>query len=498
MAAAACSGGETIEPPPPPVDEDAGPRDVGFHDGGFYDGGVRDAGEVEPDAGGRDGGPPRDGGITPRRCDLALSPIFGGGTSTTTLDGRLSVFVIDRIDGTPIVDEVVVVEAETDALSARTDGVGCVDFVDPALTGTVTVSAFSREHVYRSVVGLGRDAVTLRLTRPFTNPMPERPARVAGIVSGFEVLTASTAMRARVGIVEPIRTDVFRPPITQRPNGDFGANVAVVGGPTMANSIGYDVFVDARFTTGLVVYGGTSETMLELTHFGISTGLSLRPDDLETGRPAVISTPFDVPIAVRRGASTGFIERTMYAVARVPNGDLFVLNEVDDYDGDGITAMGPSLAGPMAGGGYGGISIEWQQSMDEGAFSIVVSPATTSTTVLIGNHPLPPVMTQGPRHLETTLTEEVADIVRADFEYQWQIVLIDPPVPPVVYVPAVPLGYEDRVPLGATIFVTGLGLDGVDLQDVAAADPYESDVPTRPDFARGIRRWVQRTTFWIP
>lgn len=495
-ALAACSGADVA------FDRDAGARDGGAPDqdarpadAGFADAGHVDAGDSR-DGGDRDGGPGRDGGGVPRRCPLGRAPIAGGGASVDALAGALEVFAIDRSTGAPVAEATVVIETSTGTVSGTTDGAGCAIFEDDRLRGAITLSVFSRAHIYRTLVGLDRDRVTLPLSR--VGVRIERPARILGIVDGFDVLTASTASRARVGVVEPARTDVFRYPIRQQPRGGgsrYSTNMAVVGGPTMANLVGYDILVDARYTNRLAVWGGTIEdTIFTPSHLGLSAAFALEPDEQRLGLPLTITNPLDTPVVVRHGASTGLLERTMVGAVFV-DGHLVELGRRDSrgVPAETLVVDAPSLVGPFAGASYGGVVTEWQQSQDAGAFSTVVAIAGTSTTVDVGPMPMLPTIATSSRAV-TTLLDDTNDYVRIDARGLWTIVVPDAASALTVTFPAVPADYADPIPGGVAIFVTGLKTPGLDLVDLAAADPYDDDRPQRPDFARAIRRWAQQSS----
>ncbi|MEQ9496565.1 MAG: hypothetical protein RIT81_06895 [Deltaproteobacteria bacterium] len=492
---AGCSG-ETVDPTP----RDAGDAGVSDEDAGFRDGGLPPDAGPPPDAGTedagvRDGGA-RDAGGVPRRCDRARAPIAGGGASTEPLAGELEVFLVDRATGEPVVQADVVVHVGTSSIADRTDGVGCVVFEDPVLTGTVSVSVFDTRYAYRTVMGFARDRITMPMFNVGAGAPAVRPGRVLGIVDGFDVLTSSTAARARVGVVEPIRTDVFRRVFTQPPRGGgapYRRNVAAVGGPSMANLIGYDVLVDARFTSGLVVWGGTEDANERLfTHLGISTGLTLEPDEIEMGRGLTITHPLDTPIVVRHGAALGLIERRFAATLVLANGEVIELaREVRREDATPtLLAAAPSLAGPLSGARYGGVVTEWQQSMDRGAFStIVFTNTTTSTTVDVGPMPALPSLSSQGRDVTISVEPDVASYVRFEISNRWVVSVADGAT--TVRVPPVPAPYFDPLSAQTAVVVTALGLAPLDLQVLAAQDPYAEDLPLVPELARAIERWVQ-------
>ncbi|MEO1338479.1 MAG: hypothetical protein AAFV29_22745, partial [Myxococcota bacterium] len=158
---------------------------------------------------------------------LPIPSIPGGGTTGGSIRGRLVVYVLAA--GVGLGDITVAVDAADGRRQGRTDANGRLDFIDPALRGPVTVTAFRTDGPHYTLAGLDATGISLDFVTDLNTPFAEGYA--TGEVRGWTTFGPESDQDNLFAEVLPIVRNVLSSsrelPQAQRPDQPFTTNGVV-------------------------------------------------------------------------------------------------------------------------------------------------------------------------------------------------------------------------------------------------------------------------------
>lgn len=446
-----------------------------------------------PDTGtmmGQDAGPAMDTGVSGNdyACPSgATRP--GPNLARAALNGTLTVWVVDvRTDG-PLAGAEVIVEAGSNTWQGTTDARGCLRFEDAALTaGATNIHLFATGRRYLSVYGLPAEFEVIALGAPTDTGPPPPVATVSGMVTGWDVLTATTSSVARVAFVNPLLRTIFGqgPEQPQRQGVQLPQNIAIVGSDQGFNFSDYTVTTLPDFSSAILISAGTAtfppvgNAIVEISHMGLKTGLDFSNGNI-TGLDVDFTTPIDQVMTVSHGTAPSFAQKIFISTMTVPDEAQAILGFEDSVTGDTTTFDMPSKTGDLA-SVHMGAGVQVGGGQGDNGFSLKQVTNAASMNVDVGDLPAQPsaIMASG-RTLSATF--DALTLSNIGFGVNpvggagWQVVVFGSSSPNVsVTLPAVPAGMSD--PLTGTVdveaFAQGLvGFDplsaGIGLQRMEAA-----------------------------
>jgi hypothetical protein len=453
------------------------------------DAGLADAGRdasVSPDAGAPDATVPDSGVVTPACEDPAVLPLPGGGVGGGRIRGALTVFVRAAESGDAIAGARVLAQFDGAPLWGTTDARGCVELRDPSAFGAGRLHVFAEGRVYLSLVGFDAALTTVNLA-PINGTPALEPAKLSGIVTGFDVLTASTATVARVGFVQPISSSVF----TLQPeqgvraeNENVGTDVVVSGRNGRLDFRDYSLDVVPWETVGLAIRAGTlsfpafGAPTLELTHDGFALGLDVDPGERLTDVELEISHPLTETMTLTFGRTPSLPSLYAWSYVVLPDASgWYYAGQASGSNASGRVTFEdlPRLDGVLAGSTYGAAV----QAASDTAFSLLVEPGSASPTLDLGDLPaVPKEITSEGRALSASTEAEPSDLVFLALDRQggrvWTVVFVSSVREPSITLPVPPEGFSDplsgRLALSALVVrYEGVSLDAFSFSELTDA-----------------------------
>jgi hypothetical protein len=404
----------------------------------------------------------------PYACDpmSAPPPDFAGGWAGGAITGELHVRV--ALDNQVLVRRApVIVETSTGGIySAETDDIGCVRIRRPGLAGPVSVHAFPVGRAYVTLTGLRAKNVTL-VTGSAQAPLFPT-ATITGEVSGFEVLSATTAMSSKVAIVETIRGDLFGPDAQQRVRNLFGvlqtSNVVGIA-PDGTSTTSYELLANAENTLGVLVRGGTTgDRGVSLTHFGL--GPRFTPIGGEARKESVrLTTAQDRPIRVTLPAST-LTQRLALGYMRLAPEGVMIMGASEVTTATTVAFDAPPASGDLAGATYAAAVQETGPS----SFALVIEEGSASPDRAPTLPPLPGAATAVGRRIALPLPPGLSDmggfqLRRAQGAALWTVTILEPGASPSATLPVPPARSSDPLVGALDVDVSGFDLaPGTDVQ----------------------------------
>ncbi|MCK6552468.1 hypothetical protein L6R52_41960, partial [Myxococcota bacterium] len=357
---------------------------------------------------------------------------------------------------------------------------------DTSAFGAGRLHVFAEGRVYLSLVGFDAALTTVNLAPIGGTPALE-PARIGGLVTGFEVLTASTATVARVGFVLPISSSVFtlQPEQGVRPeNENVGTDVVVSGRNGRLDFRDYSMTVAPWETVGLAVRAGTlsfpafGSPTLELTHDGFALGLDVEPGEVLDGVDVEISHPLTETMTLSYGSTPNLPSLFAWSYVVLPEASgWYYHGQASGTRAAGVITFDglPRLDGVLAGSTYGAVV----QAASDTAFSLLVDPGTASPRLDLGDLPaVPKDITSEGRAISASTDALPSDLVFLALDRQggrvWTVVFVSSVREPSITLPVPPEGFSDplsgRLSLSAlVVHYDGVSLDAFSFSELSDA-----------------------------
>ncbi|MEQ8280591.1 MAG: hypothetical protein RMA76_14740 [Deltaproteobacteria bacterium] len=410
----------------------------------------------------------------PRNVD----PIAGGGTAGGSIDGVLTIFVLDE-DDAPIADATVLVADGVD-LSARTDAEGRVDFNDAALAKGVSVHIFKDGFEFSSAFGFDASVVTIVLDDGAdVEPPMGQVGTVTGTITGWENLPANSATAARVAQISALGDDLAD--FMQAPRPGTATLMDPEGTPTNLVINGNDPFpmwtdyalrADTRAEKILAVSGlfDVPTQTFDITHIGIADAALTAGATVSAN--LALSNALDTELTITASNLPMLANDNALFAAELDG--LLVPLSGGALDNGMRTGNGPALSGDFASARYvallqffsddevGDVAASTAFAIARGTdtsftFDSVLSPpnAPTATGRMVGTSAV------------TGASVTIMDLRTAeDDKSLWNIVVFGG-TDPTVALPAVPDGINDPLTGGRILEATVLDFGATNLNDVA-------------------------------
>ncbi len=412
----------------------------------------------------------------PRNVD----PINGGGTSGGSINGVLTVFVIDA-DDQPVADADVLVLHKGEKFELKTDAEGRIDLNKDGLDKTLSLHVFKAGYEFTSAFGFDASVVTIAIDDG-TEEEPGMPqvGTVTGTITGWDRLPANTMTSARVVQVGPVGQDVVdvmqkpRPGTVTIDDPDGTAfNLVINGSGDFPMWTDYSLELDTR-AQKVIALGGLFDLpgqSFDVTHIGLI--------DVSVAQGAVVMQDIDLDNPVDQDltlttSGVPMLDNTaaIFAV-EMADGALLPMPSSAYANGMG-SARAPALSGDFADARYAAIfqasSMEFVGNDPESsavAFARGTNQAFTFDALLAPpNAPTATGRTIGTMPVSGSQLTIIEVRNSDDDQSLWSVAIYGDAVG-TVELPAVPAGLTDPLTGARILQATVANYGDVELNDVA-------------------------------